>query len=148
MVSHLFCLYAAHSGDFEFVSEENLQDFTKQIKLPEECFSLGNYAVVINSAQDFIDRFTLALEKNDYDGRAQLVKYYNPEEFHGHFGDESPFMKHEKYSNQKEYRFNVNTFTEGDDPLTLDIGDISDITQLMSPQEINDKLTIEFPTSV
>lgn len=53
------------------------------------------------------------------------------------------FWKREKYSYQQEYRFLVHDFV--DDHLSVDIGDISDITDIVKTEELlNTYLEIQF----
>ena len=51
---NVFCIYAAHSGEFEEISEETIDDFKKQISIPEECKNLGEYAVIVTNVTKFI----------------------------------------------------------------------------------------------
>lgn len=60
-------------------------------------------------------------------------------------GDNSriAFWKREKYSYQQEYRFLIHDFV--DDYLSVEIGDISDITELLKTEELlNTYLKITF----
>ena len=53
---NVFCMYAAHSGDFKQVSEDNIQDYRRQLELPEDCLKLGRYAVAITNTPEFLIR--------------------------------------------------------------------------------------------
>ena len=43
---NLFCMYAGLTGEFQYVSSENLSDFRSQMEMPEESLQLGPHAVV------------------------------------------------------------------------------------------------------
>ncbi len=143
---NVFCIYAAHSGEFEGVSEDNLLSFKKQLEIPEECLKLGGCAVLITSVSQFIDRVRKSVERNNYGMTAGLVEYYDPETFHGSFSEtESIFRKRDEFKHQKEYRFAFDTGIQGDDPLILNVGDISDIAFKCKVTDINSFLDVKLP---
>lgn len=143
---NVFCIYAAHNGGFDRLSQENLTAFKKQLEIPEDCLKLGKYAVVVTSFKQFIERVKAATEKNNYGLNSGLVDYYNPDTFSGTFNDEEAvFKKRNEYSHQKEYRFAFDTGVTGKEPLLLDIGDISDITMQCDVADINKLIEITLP---
>jgi len=140
---NLFCMYAAHSGDFQTVSEESLEDFKRHLQIPGGCADLGRFAVVVTNTPEFIKRVRAAVQKNNFELRARLVKYYDPNTFSGSFPEDYVgFMKRDEYQDQGEYRFLINTKTKGSDPVILDIGDIDDITTGCSTTNINSLLDV------
>jgi hypothetical protein len=144
---NVFCIYAAHSGEFEEVSEETLDAFKEQIAIPNDCQKLGKYAVIVSSASEFIKRIRTAVSANNYGLNAGLVEYYDPTDFHGSFSEiESIFRKRDEYKHQKEYRFAFDTGIEGDNPLILNIGDISDITMQCEVSDVTRYLKIKLPS--
>ena len=146
---NIFCIYAAHSGNFQSLSTENFDEFKKQLEIPEECLNLGKYAVVVTNVSQFIERVQLAVEKNNYGLRADLVEYYNPETFNGSFNEhEAIFKKRDEYKHQKEYRFAFDSGVTGNDSLVVEIGDISDITMLCDVSEVNVKLEMKLPSGI
>ena len=141
---NVFCVYAAHSGDFKKLTSDNIDGFKKFLKIPDDCLKFGQYAVVVTDASEFLNRVKTAIKTDGYRLRSGLVKYYNPETFHGHFdGTDAIFWKRDEYQHQREYRFAIDTFVMGTDPVTLDIGDISDITMLCNAADINKSLEIK-----
>lgn len=141
---HLFCLYAAYTDKFQNISEKNFEEFKKEIEINEECLALGNYAVIILNSKLFLKRFVSSVQKYNYTGKGQLVKYYNPKTFHGFFKEDPVFYKQTQYAYQKEFRFSIDTGTIGEDHIIMDLGDLSDITCISSPNEINRLLKINF----
>jgi hypothetical protein len=145
---NVFCIYAAHSGSFDSLTEKNFNAFKKQLEIPEDCLNLGKYAVVVTSVSQFIERVQSAVEKYDYGLHGDLVEYYDPNSFNGTFDqNEAIFKKRNEYKHQKEYRFAFDRGVVGEDPLTLDIGDISDITMLCDVTDVNVKLEMSLPSS-
>ena len=72
--------------------------------------------------------------------RAGKVNYYNPDIYHGHHFDvEAAFWKQDSHHYQSEFRFALDTQTEGADPLTLEIGDIRNIALVFRTSELNNK---------
>ena len=143
---NVFCIYAAHSGEFESLSHESLADFKTQLEIPESCLNLGKYAVVVTNFTQFIERVKIATAKNNYGLNACLVDYYNPDTFNGTFSEEEAvFKKRNEYSHQKEYRFAFDTGVTGKEALVLDIGDISDITTQCNVADVNKLLEIKLP---
>lgn len=141
---NVFCIYAAHSGEFKSLSHENLDDFKKQLEIPEDCLNLGKHAVVVTNFTQFVERIKNATIKNNYGLNACLVDYYNPDSFNGTFSEEEAvFKKRNEYSHQKEYRFVFNTGISGNEPLFLDIGDISDIVTHCNVTDVNKLLEIK-----
>lgn len=138
---NIVCLHAGHvRDDLELpnLSEEGVEILRKELLVPDECLSLGEYAVVIQNGPEFIKRMDAAINAKNYKFYRKLVKYYSEESFHGEFkGLEAAFMKQDKYKFQREYRYAFWDDSLGEHPITIDIGDISDITMEMASDEIN-----------
>lgn len=139
---NIYCTYAGclTKDELKHMPEEIPIGTRSQLAFPGSCFSLGQYAVVINNVSEFIRRIGKAVTANDYRMRCAGVNYYNPDIYHGHHFDvEAAFWKQDRYSYQREYRFVIDTRTVGDDPLILNIGDIRDITLAFRTSELNNK---------
>ena len=142
---HLFCMHAVHSGnlDLEKISNQSIEELRQEMMIPEACFSLGQHAVVVRDVPGFIHRMQSAAYARDYRITQGLVKYYNPESFHGHFRDvEAVFWKQDQLSYQREFRFLIDSKLPEDRPLFLETGDISDITLRLNSTELNGKKLI------
>lgn len=143
---NIFCIYAAHSGPFEVITDENIFDLKDHLKIPSDCLALGDYAVVVTQAKSFIDRVLGAIKDKGFGLKAGLVEYYDPGVFSGSFSeDEAVFCKRKEFEHQREYRFIFDADIPGDVPLKLQIGDISDIAVLCSTSEVNNLLQIRLP---
>ena len=137
---NIFCVYAAHSGNLDVrnMLTDNIEEFKQQIKVPEECLKLGKHAVLITNLPKFVQRMKSASGSKGYQICRGLVKYYDPETFHGNFPNgQAIFYKQIRHQNQREYRFGVNTGLPGDDPIILEIGDIRDITLHVNTANLN-----------
>ena len=144
---NVFCMYAGHSGNFQQVSADNLLDLKKQVQLPEDCTKLGEHAVVITNSKEFFRRVKVAADRERYGIIGQLVKYYDPNDGTppARSEIESIFTKQDQYAYQKEFRIAINTRTLGTDPITLNIGSISDIALRLKTYNINGGLSINLP---
>ncbi|WP_420635886.1 hypothetical protein [Candidatus Palauibacter sp.] len=138
---HVFCLHAAHSGSLDLtdLTSGTIDGLREKLEIPSECRQLGEHAIIIRNVRQFIDRIETAAKLKDHRVHRGLVRYYNPDTFHGRFdGIEAAFRKRDEYRHQREYRFAIDTRTTGVDPLILNIGDISDIAIPCKTATIND----------
>jgi hypothetical protein len=141
---HLFCLFTGATSESNFLNpEDNKQAMQADFSVPEECENLGEYYVVIHNTKKFIDRMVESIRKAGYgdSAKAGMVEYYDAESFTGEFGDRAAFFKTKNFSHQKEYKFVLDTKTEDEDPLILDIGEIRDIAHISDTWDV--KVNIE-----
>jgi hypothetical protein len=146
---HIFCMSAMHAGEFDFIdgafdcaTDEDVRRLKKQLEFSDDCLALGDVAVVVN-ASEFMLRVKRAIEKRGYKFKATLVEYYDPKTYHGKFGFyDIPFRKRIEFSFQKEYRIVVDSGTKGDEPLEIELGDISDISGKMPAANLNNEFAI------
>ena len=142
---NLLCMYACHSGDFQCISDDNINDFRKQLEIPEECVNLGEHAIIIADIREFFRRIGVAAEQGGYRLCGELVKYYDTD-----VGTpttrsaiETVFHKRKEYEHQSEFRVAVDANLDEPTPLVLCIGDIRDIAFLMRTSEINQQMKFE-----
>lgn len=141
-----FCIYSLNSGDHQSISRETLEEFKRSIELHESCFGLGNFCVAIRNAQRFLDRVQSSIRSNNLSAKLGLVEYFNENEYHGKFSPEKHgFHKRSFFSHQREYRILVDTHCSLSRPLTLNVGDLSDIALLTTPEEFKKQLQIRLP---
>ena len=136
----IFCMHAIHDGGLIEAGSDgcNVEDLRQQLLVPERCRQLGQYAVVIHDVHEFMRRFGAAITGSGYQAWSHLVRYYDPAVFHGTFeGIEPVFRKQNQYSYQREYRFAIDTGSIGTNAISLDIGDIRDITWQCTPHDLN-----------
>ena len=137
---YLFCMHAVHTGDLDTttLSNENIEELRQEMSIQEACFEFGDYAVVVTNVNEFVRRMRATAQANGYRFDRNSVKYYDPETFHGSFdGIEAAFSKQRRQSYQREFRFVIDAGARGDCPLTLEIGDLSDITMPVRSGELN-----------
>lgn len=94
----------------------------------------GESLVLILNTGEFIRRVVGAAKLQGFAIWWQPVTYYDDGAYTGKLGH---FSKAARYSYQKEFRFVIQT--DGTKPVTLDVGDISDITSEVIPFEDADK---------
>lgn len=135
-------LKTSESNDFVFCmlginpTEEKFRFTDKQ---KEKMLSFGDTALIVLDHDEFIRRVKVAAEKAGYKVYFKPVQYYDPtidggkmliSLFDGMWN--IAFWKRDSYTYQQEVRF---VFTPGDekiDHIELDIGDISDITEIIT----------------
>ena len=148
-----FCMYAVTVPDFEesYETEEERLRVVEKINsmlkahatLGEEMLSLGEHAVLIIKVADFIDKVSKAAKLEGYSSWRGLVDYFDPETFHGSFGEvESVFKKRSIYSYQKEYRF-VFDSNKPEGEKVLHAGSLDGIALKLKTSEINSKLEMK-----
>lgn len=104
------------------------------------------YAVLVANYQEFLKRVGIAVERNGYWCTGRLVSYYDP-----NVGSpptqmdiDTIFTKRDTFEEQREFRIAVNTGAVGCKPITLDIGDISDIASYVETADISSQVSVEF----
>lgn len=113
---------------YEFTAEQ-----TK--KLP----NFGPSVMLIKNGNEFVERIKKGLLAENIGFTHDFVQYYsfnNLEHIKQVTSDNSriAFWKREKYAYQQEYRFIAHTAV--DDHLIVNIGDISDITQIVNTRDL------------
>ena len=65
---NVFCVHAAHSGDLDLasLSNDNIESLRQELTIPDECLSLGKYAVVVKNVTEFINRMRSSAQAKDY----------------------------------------------------------------------------------
>jgi len=100
--------------------------------------SLGTYAAIIYKTKEFIERVKQAVIENKFAMTAGLIDYYDPVHHHGFFSEhENIFKKRLEFKEQQEYRFAIDTNTKGDNPLTLEVGQMKDIASECNITDFN-----------
>lgn len=139
----VLCFYALTNAGFESAEFESFEEMKTAVQLRQECFELGSHVVTVTQAEAFAQRVHAALKRAGFGYSRRLVKYFDPATFTGFFPvEEIPFCKPSAYAHQREYRFAVYTTEDDPCPMTLDVGDLSDITLLFSTAEFNSQLSI------
>jgi hypothetical protein len=84
--------------------------------------------VLVLNTQEFLNRVVAAAKTRNLSGKCKLVEYFDDEAYTGKL---DRFRKSKRFAHQREYRIAIDS--PGDDPLVLDIGDITDITSEVLP---------------
>jgi len=139
---NVFCLYAGHTGGLVSGTEEKLR---QQLTIREDNLHLGDQAVIVTKPEKFLNRVKDTVRVNNYGMKAKIVEYYDPEKFHGSFNeDDVIFKKRFEFQHQSEYRIAVDTRTNGNTAIRLDIGNIGDIAQQFDIQDFNKEFKFDF----
>lgn len=140
----ILCLWALTNAGFENAKFDSIGAMKTAIQLQRECYGLGAHLVFFRNAEAFLQQVHAAVEAAGLTLSRNLVKYYKPAEVNGFFApEEIPFRKRETYAHQREYRIVVHTRPDDPQPFLLDVGDLSDICEIVAAEEFNDSLTFE-----
>lgn len=130
----VFCMFGINPGSEKF-------RFTDEQK--EKLLSFGDTALLILDQDEFICRVKVAAEKAGYKVYFKPVQYYDPTIDGGNMlisllGGmwNIAFWKRDYYTYQQEVRFVFAPGDENTDHIELDIGDISDITAVISAKSV------------
>jgi hypothetical protein len=145
---HILCLYAfgtpgtiTNDGkiDIGAMGETELRG---HMSIDDRCLKFGAFAVVM-AVTPFLGQLRSALQRSGLPCKARLVEYYDEETFHGEIAPvDIPFKKQKRFAYQREYRVCVNSKTKGDDPLIIEIGDISSLSAKIESSRVNDLFQI------
>ena len=143
LAKSIFCMHAGYVGGNNPSEFATTIEFEQAVKIPQENISLGQYSAVITNVQEFLNRVKSAADKQKVALRGQLINYYDPSTFHGHFAEEdTPFSKQIRFAHQREYRLVANRRDSDASPYTLDIGGLRDIAYMISIETLNANIRI------
>lgn len=129
---NVFCMAAFQSDLGPWPSLQLVDQVKQQVaeSLPT-CRKFGEHAVVITDAGEFLRRVTRASEREHWQVCSSRVMYYDSYPPEVAFWDgrsfAPAFLKPRDFQLEREFRIAIDTRTPGDNPVTLDIGEIRDI---------------------
>ena len=141
---NVFCMYAGRFDGLQEVSRDDLQDLKRQLDISEDFERLGQHTVFIKNTTEFFRRVRHAGDQAGYRIYAKLVSYYDPEVGTPPVTSdlETIFNKRKEFEYQNEFRFAIDTNSEGRCPITLDVGEIDDIAFYVKTSEIDIQLDV------
>lgn len=134
--ARILCMYSVNHRGFLGDADEELVEF---IRLARSTFRFGDHLVVVTRTQEFFDRMKKGAARSGgiRSMYAQLVEYFDDATFDGHI-ERPGFYKLKAYAEQREFRIRVDFWQKPvEGPFVLDVGDLSDITVLTTPDEFN-----------
>jgi len=127
----MFCIYPK-TETFEFSAEQR-----------KKLLSFGDKALLILDPEEFISRVKQAAMNSELEAHFDAVQYYNPNEDYANIWIElfkgmwkTAFWKRESYRYQQEARFVFLSDASKNDHIELDIGDISQISEIIPAASI------------
>ncbi len=133
---NVLCMYAAL-----FEPDQALS--LGELVVREEYSKFGPYAALITNPGEFVRRIEAAAKRQGYSVWRLAIRYVDPTTLDaGMFSEEmdGAFQKNSRYSSEREYRFAIDTHTEGNNAITLDIGDIEDVAMRVDTSKLNDRV--------
>ena len=131
---HVFCMTGFRLEEDAEDPWEAIEQIKQQVEESRSTLDgFGMHAVTLLNGEEFLKRVAQAAEREGIpQWRCEPVEYYDSYPVAVTIQSQPTFkpvfLKHRSYALEREYRLAFNTETEGDDPLCLDIGDISDIS--------------------
>lgn len=142
------CLHAIHSGEWtnrEFTAEK-LPEYRDYLLPPGRMSEYGDHVWVVMDGVTFKRRLISAAERDRFSLRAELVRYVDFETVHGPVPfNLRGFVKSARFADEREYRMEVGGPTVLPDPFVWDIGDLSDISAVMSLEDFRKGVEIRPP---
>lgn len=141
-----FCIYSLNSRGHDSVNAETLADLKATLQIHKSCFGLGSHCVVVTNATKFKKRIEKAISNLGYSGSLCLVDYFDEKTFSGYLPKERwGYQKRSFFKHQREYRVLIDTELESPKPLFLEVGDLSDICFITTPNEFNSSIKLKLP---
>lgn len=137
----VFCMTGFMSEEASGPELGMVKDVMAQVKESSDtCAAMGRHAVMVQNFDEFMRRATQACDRRGFRLWARPVEYYGaypPESVFWPDGSIKPvFLKSAGYRLQREYRLAFDTGTYDSEPITLEIGDIRDISFLMATENL------------
>lgn len=127
---------------FASITEENYSSFIERNSLKK----FGDYAIVIKDIFPLIELLQLAEKTNTEIEDGSLhhapINYLSDAEFLQLQPPISPFVKHEKYSSEFEYRFKISA---GPAPILVSLGNISEFAEIIHVDDIPKVIASKYP---
>lgn len=151
--ANVFCMTHLHSHDIDMSKirgEEELKLAKQYFTLPKEVEKLGEYMIVITKPSEFLRRVRIEAQRlldNDdalyyqskqviyYDAATKSIMLDN--------GDDALFYKQSKYAHQNEFRLCLVRDNPDNEPCTMRIGDIRDISMEIKTRDFNSLMEIK-----
>ena len=143
---NVFCLAAIHTGEFDKVTKENVEEIKKHMPIDPRCtFDFGKHAVIVTKPQRLLDRVKAYLQEQNHLGAMGLVSYFDPTNTPQTAQDclDPVFFKSSRFKYQKEFRIAVINESAGCDALRLCIGNLEDISIRCDSMDVNKILQAE-----
>lgn len=138
-------LLTSHSNDFAFCMlgiNSRSVGFSFSDTQIEKLKGFGDTALIVTNYGMFLNRIAQAAHESGYQIKAGFVRYYDEvidsvnnlamlvEDMRN-----VAFLKRMRYSYQQEFRFVIHNPGETQDYMTLDIGSVADISQILSASD-------------
>jgi hypothetical protein len=133
--SHCGNLYCLYSFNFNNLPLNQIQKFIVDGQL-------GTHALIINNSDIFFKRLERTLKNEKLQYQSGFIEYID---FSKYSGDKNFFQKDIKFEKQKEFRILIHYSEEQD--LQLKIGKLDDISDLISVEELLQKIVIHTNTN-
>lgn len=122
---------------------KSFEEAKQNILFPEAMLKYGEFAMVIPQGDLFIKKFEYAARNKGLGFLHAPVNYYDfSKDNISCKYPEIAFQKRSEFSYQREYRFLLHKPNEVDEPVILEVGDLTDIAMVVKSADINKMLNI------
>lgn len=142
------CMHAIHTGEWtnrEF-TEKELPEFRAFLDVPTRMAAYGDHVWWVTNADQFRARLFAAAERDKFRLRSKLVRYVDFQTVHGNIPERlQAFVKSSKFADEREYRIELRSSKILSDPFEWDVGDLSDVSSIVSLKKFRKTFKIAFP---
>lgn len=135
-LANCFCLFSMKAEKNKHYTEE---DWISHLRVDKRNFLFGDSCLIIREPPTFLKRFKTACQQANFAYKYGFVEYVDLQQHHGQYG---PFRKPLNFSYQSEYRLLIENVVDG--PRDFIIGDLSDISEIVPSNEVNDLISFRF----
>ena len=140
---NVLCTTASYVDTEWVVPAERYDEvIARYVDIPEAVMTLGDFAVWVYQPHEFVERVKAAADKLGVEMDCGFVDYSRRPPSLGLKDVGLIFRKRGRYKSDREFRFSFESPQKVEGPLTLDVGDLSDIAKLFRTREFNGQLTI------
>ncbi len=145
--SPVLCLHAVHTDEWtrKDFTEEQIPELKSYLKVPDLMRKYGDHIWMIQDLNKFNDRLILAIKKLEFGLKSRFVRYVDFNRVHGSISDEQKaFVKDIRHKDDREFRYQILSQKSFDDTFTIDVGDLSDVSMIMTFDEFRDMFESTF----
>jgi hypothetical protein len=143
----VMCFHAIHAGDLSNIPLEwkNVDKYVEELRITQEMVKFEDYVWVITNFSEFKKRLLSAVVASDCILRGgTLVRYIDFSSSNGEIEERFiGFVKSNKYKNEREFRIILEVEQGSVDPFYLQLGNLDDISKIMSIDSFNRTLKIK-----
>lgn len=145
----VLCFHMIHTGVWTHLEfgEDRKGEFLAALQIPEKMNEYGDHVFLVRDIPKFYERISVAVARERLHLTGKMVRYVDFSNAHGTLSSANiGFMKDIKFADEREFRLRISAADrELSHPFCLEVGDLSDVANIMSLKSFRDTFRIEFP---